>query len=86
MVGVGWLYAFCHFGNEATESYKNVGIFINQLDWYEYPLKMQKDLQLMIAVSQNNIYIQGFGNTRCTREMFKKVLNLNENGINDVNL
>lgn len=76
LVGVGWLFAFCHFGNKATESFLNLSIFIYRLDWYEFPPKMQKDLQLMIAISQENIYIQGFGNTRCTREMFKKVHHL----------
>lgn len=72
-VGVGWLFAFCHFGNQATERFKNMATFLYSLEWYEYPTVMQRDLQLMIAISQEIIYIQGFGNTRCTRENFKKV-------------
>lgn len=53
------------------------------VNWYLMPVKMQKHVPLMIAVGQINVYLRGFAETRCTREVFMKVtigncFNLNE--------
>lgn len=67
------LYLFCHFGNLVTQRFEDVGSQISQLAWYKLPLRSQKDYILILALTQKKVYINGFGNARCTREVFMKV-------------
>lgn len=77
VVDMIWLFCCCHYGFQITERFDNINDTVYQLEWYTYPTKIQKDLQLIIASSQRSIYIEGFCNTRCTRDKFTKVRNLN---------
>lgn len=73
MVGVGWLFAFCFNGENATEGFKDFADYTYHLDWYAYPLNVQKKLQMMITISQDTMHVEGYFNTRCTRGVFRKV-------------
>lgn len=46
--------------------------------WYYFSLEMQKMLLIVVANTQQPIFIQGFGNIPCTRDSFKKVSNQND--------
>lgn len=65
---------FCHFCGNVTDRFENVSDAIYNLQWYDLPLEMQKDLQIMMAVAQKRIYIRGYGDTRSTHSVFKKVI------------
>lgn len=69
------LYVFCHFGNKVTQNFLNITDDIYATSWYEFPLEMQKNFPMIIALSQKSIYLRGFGDSRCTLEVFMKVLN-----------
>lgn len=71
--GIGQLFAFCYYGNKATEGFEDLSDDIYQLDWDVYPPNVPKKLQLMIAISQETIYVEGYFGTRCTRVIFQKV-------------
>lgn len=73
-------YLFCHFGGNITEKFEDIGDFVYQLEWYRLPLDIQQDLETMIAISQKKIYMRGYGDTRTTHSVFKKVYcyNMNE--------
>lgn len=73
VVDMIWLFSCCHYGFQVTERFENIRQTVYQLDWYIFPTNIQKDLQLMILSSQKSIYIEGFCNTRCTRDKFTKV-------------
>lgn len=73
VVTVGWIFCFCHFGSQTTERFENIGIFVYELNWYRYPIELQKHLQMIILSSQKGCYIEGYCNTQCTRETFKQV-------------
>lgn len=66
-------YLFCYFGGNITHQFEDIGNAIYQLDWYKLPLDMQKDLQIVIALAQKRIYMRGYGDTRTTHSVFKKV-------------
>lgn len=74
VVDMIWLFCCCHFGFQVTERFDNIKDTVYQLQWYTYPTNIQKDLQLIIASSQRSIHIEGFCNTRCTRDKFTKVI------------
>lgn len=63
---------FCHFGGKMTQRFEDVGNAVYQLLWYRLPLNMQNDLRMMILLSQKNIYVRGYGDTRSTHSVFKK--------------
>lgn len=48
-------------------------ILYNQLAWYMLPFGMQKDMVLMISLTQKSVYIRGIAGTHCIREVFQKV-------------
>lgn len=67
----------CFFGDEATKQFNFIFDSICELSFNEFPLEAQKLMLIMIITSEKPIYIQGFMNTQCTREMLKRVrLNL----------
>lgn len=66
-------FLFCHFGGNVTTRFQDIGNVIYQLEWYNLPLDMQKDLLPFIALSQKRIYMRGYGDTRSTQSVFKKV-------------
>lgn len=68
------LYAFCHYGEHLTVRFNDVSLAIYRLSWYEFPLKIQKDLVLFIGAAQNGVFLRGYAGTTCTRDVFKKVL------------
>ncbi|XP_055304930.1 uncharacterized protein LOC129569791 [Sitodiplosis mosellana] len=67
-------FLFCHFGGEITQQFDDIGNAVYQLEWYRLPLDMQKDLQIVIALAQERIYMRGYGDTRTTHSVFKKIL------------
>lgn len=66
-------FLFCYFGGNITTRFEDIDNATYQLQWYNLPLDMQKDLLPLIALSQKRIYMRGYGNTRSTQSVFKKV-------------
>lgn len=67
------LYLYCHFGDQVTQRFEDIGDAVYQIDWYALPLDMQKNLPMVIALTQKRVFVRGFADTRSTREVFKKV-------------
>lgn len=74
VVVMTYIYVLCLFGNEVTANLEQVNRSISESSWNVYPLKMQKYLIVMLIISEEPVYIQGFMNTKCTREVLKKVM------------
>lgn len=66
-------FLFCHFGGKVTQQFEDIGDAVYQLEWYRLPLNMQKNFQVVIALAQKRIYMRGYGDTRTTHSVFKKV-------------
>lgn len=71
-------FLFCHFGGNITSRFEDIGDAIYQLEWYELPLDMQRDLKLIIVLSQKRIFMRGYGDIRTTHSVFNKVRLLNK--------
>lgn len=50
---------------------------IHRLDWYTYPLEIQRMIPIIINHGQQSVKLVAFGGTPCTRDTFKKVNNNN---------
>lgn len=68
------LYFFCHIGNTVTQRFEDVGNTVYKLSWHLLPPQVQRDLPMVIAIAQKDVFIRGFANIHCTREVFKKVI------------
>lgn len=64
---------FCHFGGNLTKRFEDVGNAVYELNWYDLPVDMQKDLLKVIMISQKPIYMRGFGDTCTTHSAFAEV-------------
>lgn len=74
LVFLSLLYLFCHFGDRVTHDFESIGDDVYQLAWDVLPLKIQKNLAVVIALAQRRVFVRGFADTRSTREVFKTVI------------
>lgn len=68
-----WPWSFCYFANLATDRLLKIDNTIYGLNWFDYPVKMQKYVILMIAQAHEQIHFSGLGMIPCTLESFGKV-------------
>lgn len=68
------MFFFCYFGEQFTNAFSQLNEAIYKCDWFLLPLKMQKMFPLIIMNTRRPVYLEGFGNVRCTLETFKKVI------------
>lgn len=69
----GLLFIMCELGERATNSIGEISDKINELDWYSYPLEIQKRFTTILIIAQQPVFFECFGSIYCTRESFKKV-------------
>lgn len=59
--GMTNLFVYCYFGKMTTDSYSKMSDCVYfELDWREFPSKLQKYLVFMIQNMQKKIYYHGF--------------------------
>lgn len=67
------IFIFCEFGERASDGFDELDYVIGQLDWYTFPIEIQRKLPIVINIAQQPVVVRGFLNILCTREVFKKV-------------
>lgn len=67
----------CIYGDDVTSQFGEIHNSIYKCDWPKYPLRIQKLIPMMLIVAEKPVYIQGYMNIRCNRELIKKVPNAN---------
>lgn len=68
-----WIFFVFNMGDTITSRFERVSNSVYSCRWVDFPPKSRKYVNTMLVVAQKPIYIQGFGNVRCTRETFKSV-------------
>lgn len=56
-----------------TNSFIEITDEIDQLNWYQLPIKAQKMLPIIVIFVQEPVMIKCFGSICCAREIFKIV-------------
>lgn len=72
-----WASFYCYFGNLATDHVSAIGDAAYNLNWFEYPVQIQKYVILIIARTTRRVEFSGFQLITCSMEMFGKVFILN---------
>lgn len=68
------IYIICQYGDILTGKFAELSETIYQLDWYKFPSEIQQILPTLLIGAQQPVFVEGFGNIRCTCEVFKKVI------------
>lgn len=71
------LFLICEFGEMITNEFEMFDNEFGQCNWYRFPIEIQRMFVTVTANTQQPEILQAFGNTPCTREIFKKVRTFN---------
>lgn len=63
----------CEIGERLTAAFITIFDNLCDLDWYVYPIGMQKALPLIMLNAHELITVECFGEISCTRGVFKSV-------------
>lgn len=63
----------CEMGERACEMFGAIDKTMDDIDWYLYPIEIQRMLPAIILVTQKPIYVELFGSITASRETFGNV-------------
>lgn len=67
------VFIVCELGQRMTDAFEKIDISMDHLDWYLFPIEIQRQLPMIIVVAQQSVLLESFGSIGCTREVFKNV-------------
>lgn len=70
-----WPSFYSYYATVATEQILTIGDATYNSNWFNYPVKMQKHVVLIVARSQKRVLFSGLNLMYCTVEYFGKVSN-----------
>ena len=73
LLSMTMVFFACEIGQRATNAYSDIEDEIIQLDWYLYPIEIQRKLVPLLIYIQKPVQIEFFGSVSCSRMQFKKV-------------
>lgn len=63
----------CEIGQRFTANFSEISDTIDKLNWYKFPIYVQRIWPTIIHVAQQELAIECFGSVLCVREAFKSV-------------
>lgn len=63
----------CELGQRFSNAFQEFDLVINQLEWYSYPLIVQRMFPTLLINAHDPIVIKCFGSILCERDTFKRV-------------
>lgn len=73
ILSISLVFATCEIGHRLESTFSEINGAICKLQWYLYPIKIQRTLGPMLIYTQTPVVIEFFGSIACSREQFKKV-------------
>lgn len=70
------IFLFCEFGEQVCTGFSDIGVAIDQLEWYLLPGEMWQTLLIVKVVAHKSFGFIGFGRASCAREIFKRVIRI----------
>lgn len=72
-----YVFLYGEIGERVSIGFSEIGIAIDELDWYLVPVEMWKMLLPLKLIAHKSFGFCGFGRASCAREIFKMVWNFN---------
>lgn len=63
----------CEMGERVCGMFSAVDETMDEIDWYLYPIEVQRMLPAIMIVAQKSIYVEFFGSITASRETFQQV-------------
>lgn len=67
----GVVFIFCEFGEQIHSQFDEINDFICELDWFTFPLHIQRMMPMVFLSSQNPAKLSASGGIPCSRPTFK---------------
>lgn len=74
MYSFGLICIYCELCERIRYGFKEISNAIYNLDWYTYPLEVQRMLPTIVNYAQQSVELEAFGNIPFTRDTFKRVI------------
>lgn len=68
-----WPYLFCNYSSLVTDRTTFIGTVAYNMNWIDFPLKLQKNIVLIIRSSQDRVQFTGLNLVNCSLEVFGNV-------------
>lgn len=68
-----YVFVLCELGQRITNRFEQLDDSFGQCNWYLFPIEMKKMFVITTAISQQPIFIRGYGNVFCSCETLKRV-------------
>lgn len=72
------MFIICELGERLSSKFVEFSDTFYQCDWHSFPMEIQKMYVTILADAKKPVMIEGFANTLCARESFKKVIQRKE--------
>lgn len=69
----GTMFMYCELGQYLTTEFIEINDTFEQIDWYVYPIEIQRLLTTILIHLQEPVELFYFGCNSCSRESMKKV-------------
>lgn len=63
----------CEMGERVCDMFSAIDETMDEIDWYLYPIDVQRMLPAIMIVAQKQIYVEFFGSITASRETFRQV-------------
>lgn len=64
----------CIIGDTVTTRFDEINGALWNCPWFEFPRNVRKCFPMILSFAQKPVYMEGFMNVQCTREVMKKVI------------
>lgn len=72
-----YLGLFSELGQRLNNLFLGINNVFDQLDWYLFPIKIQRLLPVAVMNVRQPVVVKCFGNISCCRDQFEKVSLIN---------
>lgn len=84
ILAIALVFATCEIGHRLENTFNEINYaFCQQLEWYYYPIEVQRMLVQTLIYTQQPVAIKFFGSIACSREQFKGVRSFSTKNIID---
>lgn len=71
--GFGDTFIACELCQQMSNGFDDINDTVDQLNWYEFPVEIQKLMPTLLLNVQQPVLVECFGSITCSREVFIKV-------------
>lgn len=76
----GIIFIECEIGHHLSSEFDSINDAVYELDWNSYPDNIKRMMPIILQVTLEPVELSAYGNYACSRETFKRVIEMNTFG------